>query len=267
MKCKYHSPEISSNSFSYTCQYCGKPCTRPGPLKLHEQSCPSNPNRVHIKHDYCNLPSPATRAKQGGWQCPSCPCIFESKNKLYEHRHEKHKDTIKTRIRNNICPYCHESYKGRKRDHYKICTKKPHGPHKWTIEERLRMSAVKQQFAKDHPDKCNWKTSDRFVSPPCETLKSILSSNNFSFVSEYTDSNWAHAYSLDIAFVDIKLDIEVNGNQHYVGGQLKPYYQRRHDYLTTQGWTVIELHFKDCYRQNKIAELLTMLREKLPSNS
>lgn len=55
MKCKYYSPEIQSNSCSYTCQYCGKPCTRPGPLKLHEQSCPSNPNRVHIKHDYCNL--------------------------------------------------------------------------------------------------------------------------------------------------------------------------------------------------------------------
>lgn len=82
-------------------------------------------------------------------------------------------------------------------------------------------------------------------------------------MSEYTDSNWAHAYSLDIAFVDIKLDIEVNGNQHYVGGQLKPYYQSRHDYLTSQGWTVIELHFKDCYRENKITELLAILHEKI----
>lgn len=284
MKCKYCSKEIPvksacmvhekhcpcnqnrintmPDSGEYHCQYCGKICKRPGTLKLHEQSCHSNPNRVQIKHNYCNFHSERL-ARPEGWKCPFCDSIFMSKNKLYAHRHAEHPDTIKSKNRDSVCPYCNEKYTGKKRDHYKLCTKKPHGPHKWTNEERAHLAEVKRQFAKEHPEKCNWKSTDKFVSPPCETLKTILADNKFKFESEYTDASWSHAYSLDIAFIDIKLDIEVNGNQHYYGGQLKPYYQERHDYLVSQGWEVIELHFKDCYRPNKIEELLTLLRSKI----
>ncbi|MDY5668732.1 MAG: hypothetical protein SPK43_05840 [Candidatus Onthovivens sp.] len=56
-----------------------------------------------------------------------------------------------------------------------------------------------------------------------------------NFIEEYCpfiDS----AISVDIAFPDIKIGIEINGNQHYNrDGSLKDYYQKRHDKLEEAG--------------------------------
>lgn len=246
----------------YKCQYCGKPCTRPGPLSLHERTCSMNPNREHFVHTQCNF-HPERKAKVGGWECPTCHNIFKSKNVLYAHRHQMHPGTIKTRCTSHICPYCNLYYSGSRKMHYKICNKKPHGPHAWTKEERHMQAERKRLYAKEHPDKCNWKTSKKFLSPPCELLKTLLRQAGIRFIAEYTDNTWSHAYSLDIAIPELKVDIEVNGNQHYCGGALKPYYQTRHDYLVEQGWDVIELHFKKCYNNAVINHLISTLRSRL----
>ena len=106
----------------YKCQYCGKPCTRPGPLSLHERTCSMNPNREHFVHTQCNF-HPERKAKVGGWECPTCHNIFKSKNVLYTHRHQMHPGTIKTRCTSHICPYCNLYYSGSRKMHYKICNK------------------------------------------------------------------------------------------------------------------------------------------------
>ena len=36
--------------------------------------------------------------------------------------------------------------------HYKICNKKPHGPHVWTKEERRMQAERKRLYAKEHPE-------------------------------------------------------------------------------------------------------------------
>lgn len=67
------------------------------------------------------------------------------------------------------------------------------------------------------------------------------------------------AFSIDIAFPDIKIGIEVNGNQHYNNdGSLKQYYQQRHDLIVDAGWTLIELHYLSCYDTDVIDNLLTI---------
>lgn len=64
-------------------------------------------------------------------------------------------------------------------------------------------------------------------------------------------------YSIDIAFPDIKLGIEINGNQHYDRkGNLLPYYQERHDLITQAGWKLIELHYSIAWKLDKIFDIL-----------
>lgn len=73
---------------------------------------------------------------------------------------------------------------------------------------------------------------------------------NIEFVEEYSPFNDYH-YSIDIAFPDLKLGIEVNGNQHYnKNGELKSYYQERHNIFESRGWKILEVHYSKCYKVN-----------------
>lgn len=124
-------------------------------------------------------------------------------------------------------------------------------PHKWTEEERNKMSLIRKKWLNENPDKHPWKNRKCNYSKPCEYLKEILKLNNISFVEEYNPKINGHYFSLDIAFPDIKFAIEVNGNQHYKkDGNLNEYYQNRHNLLKENGWKIMELHYTKCYDFN-----------------
>lgn len=188
------------------------------------------------------------------WKCKDCDLCFETKRKLYIHRHEEHK--ILMRDRSSICTYCGLKYEGKKREHERICEVKSHGPHKWTKEEKQKISEQRKKYLKTHPDEHPWKRNSKFKSEPCEHLKSLLKTK-YSFEEEYTDERWNKNYSLDIAFLKKKLAIEINGNQHYnSNGELTTYFQNRHNFLKEKGWTILEIHYSWCYKDDKINEII-----------
>lgn len=130
------------------------------------------------------------------------------------------------------------------------------------IKNKISKSRIK--FLKANPDKHPWKNKEKFISKPCEHLKQLLKDKNYTFEEEFTDARWNHCYSLDIAFLDKKLAIEVNGNQHYKNdGTLTDYYQNRHDYLTSQGWNVLEIHYTWCYKDDKIQEIVKAIENSI----
>lgn len=123
-------------------------------------------------------------------------------------------------------------------------------------EWKQRISAGRKKFLNENPDQHPWKRKDKFKSKPCEALKSYLKSKGLVFVEEWQPIK-DRFYSLDIAFPDIKLGIEVNGNQHYDrNGKLKTYYQERHDLICSTGWKLIELHYVSCYNLEQIDLIL-----------
>lgn len=183
---------------------------------------------------------------------------------MYKHRHELH--NLKSRDTSKICKLCGEKYEN-KRKHIRVCSKIRHpGNFKWTEEEKKQIGQRQSEWLKNNPDKHYWKTKQ--PSKPCEHLKTLLRNKNITFEEEYTDSNWKHSYSLDIAFLEKKIAIEVNGNQHYKEGQhfqngeLKEYYQNRHNYLISEGWTIYEVHYLKCYDENFILRLCEEVQNK-----
>ena len=119
------------------------------------------------------------------------------------------------------------------------------------------LSEKRKKWLSEHKDAHPWKNNLKFISKPCEELKKYLRSRNISFVEEFEPFDNVH-YSLDIAWPYEKIAIEVNGNQHYTHeGKLKPYYKKRHDFLVSNGWKIIELPYSYCYNLNneKINEL------------
>lgn len=133
-------------------------------------------------------------------------------------------------------------------------------------ETRRKMSEAKRKWNRENPDKLPWRVlgNKAFKSVPCEKLKDFLTVKGIQFVAEYPPNVGGRAFSLDIAFPDKLIAIEVNGNQHYErDGRLKPYYQERHDLLEANGWKVYELHYSICYR---LAEIESMIPAILASD-
>jgi ribosomal protein L40E len=116
---------------------------------------------------------------------------------------------------------------------------------------KLLISNARKKFLKENPDKHPWKNNDKFKSVPCELLKMKLKENETIFFPEYTDLEWSRLFSIDIAFPNKKIGIEVNGNQHYNNdGTLKDYYKDKHDFFVNLGWEIFEIHYSFVY--NKI---------------
>lgn len=125
-----------------------------------------------------------------------------------------------------------------------------------TDEYRLKVSEKRKKYLKENPEKHPWKNESKRISKPCEKVKEYLNLKNINYVEEWQPIE-NRFFSIDIAFPDIKLGIEVNGNQHYNSdGTLKEYYQKRHDLIEKEGWKLIELHYSLCFDFNLIEKIL-----------
>lgn len=125
-------------------------------------------------------------------------------------------------------------------------------------ETRKLLSDLAKRRIKERPETLHALNKGRNKSPPCEHLKQWLRDQGLVFVEEYQPLlHKDRFFSLDIAFPDKRIGIEVNGNQHYnPDGTLAPYYQTRHDLIEAEGWLLYELHFSTCYHIEAIAQLL-----------
>lgn len=127
---------------------------------------------------------------------------------------------------------------------------------KHSEETKLKQSIARKKWLAENPDKHVWKKSSKFKSIPCEKLKEYLKQENISFIEEYTPLV-ERAFSIDIAFPDKLIALEVNGNQHYErDGSLKPYYQKRTKLLEDNGWIVYDIHYSACFKQHLITPII-----------
>lgn len=133
---------------------------------------------------------------------------------------------------------------------------------KHTEETKKIISKKRKEWLKKNPNKHPWRSNNKFKSVPCENVKDILKKNNISYVEEYQpleDRN----FSIDIAFPDIKLGIEINGNQHYDNdGNLTSYYQDRHQVIENSGWKLIELHYSIGFNPEDILDVVKFKKGK-----
>lgn len=127
--------------------------------------------------------------------------------------------------------------------------------HSHTNESKKLLSTSRKKYLKENPDKHVWKRSTKFKSKPCENVKHYLNKNNIEFIEEYSPIE-DRFYSIDIAFPNKKLGIEINGNQHYNSdGTLSEYYRERHDKICALGWNLIEVHYSLCFNEENIEKI------------
>ena len=116
-------------------------------------------------------------------------------------------------------------------------------------ESKEKISIARKKWISENRDKFNWNIR-KGKSHPCEKLKALLRDKNINFIEEYSPFE-ERFFSIDIAFPDKMIAIEINGNQHYdKNGELAAYYQERHDFIESKGWKVYEIHHSLVYKDN-----------------
>jgi very-short-patch-repair endonuclease len=122
-------------------------------------------------------------------------------------------------------------------------------------EVKNKISNGRKKYLNENPDKHPW-ILNRNKSNPCENVKKFLRSKNIEFVEEYRPLT-NRLFSIDIAFPNLKIGLEINGNQHYTkDGILTKYYQERHDLIKKAGWKIIEIHFSLCYDVKNLENII-----------
>lgn len=125
-----NSIKKENESKVYICENCGKKHDGSyGSGRFCSKSCCSSYCLSLGRHN----PRPNRKFKgKGGWKCPYCNKVFESRRKLQDHQKETNHKTERNKIysipsENPICPFCGEEHKLKHAMtlHQRLCKKNP----------------------------------------------------------------------------------------------------------------------------------------------
>jgi len=139
-------------------------------------------------------------------------------------------------------------------------------PQRHSEKSKSKISEARKKWLKENPDKHNWSFKTKHNSSvPCENFKRFLKEKNIEFIEEYKPLLHKNRFfSIDVAFPDNKIGIEINGNQHYdTDGKLKPYYQNRHDLIVAEGWTLYEIPYKAFFSEENMKSVLEQVENEI----
>jgi very-short-patch-repair endonuclease len=109
-----------------------------------------------------------------------------------------------------------------------------------TDKQRQQRSINMSNYLKttrNHP----WKNKKE--SFPAKIMREWLERNSkYKIYREYTPEDFEKNYRIDLAIIDLKIAIEVNGNSHYENGCFTKYHIERQKYIELKGWKVINIY-------------------------
>jgi very-short-patch-repair endonuclease len=107
-------------------------------------------------------------------------------------------------------------------------------------ERKLNLSIKRTEYLLKNPDKVPYLLNHSSKeSYPEKYFTEILDNNNLHYEKEYQIA----LYSLDFGFIDAKIDLEIDGEQHYVDKKIVESDKRRSDYLESLGWKIIRVRW------------------------
>ena len=114
---------------------------------------------------------------------------------------------------------------------------------KHSQEVKDKISRARRKYLAENPDMIPYKLNHYSKGPsyPERYWKKIFDKVGLNYVEQYQ----IHTYQLDFALVEEKIDIEIDGDQHYLDERIIESDKRRNQYLENLGWTVIRIKWSD----------------------
>lgn len=210
------------------CRFCGKECKNNISLSGHERLCLKNPNRNYVSHTIGCKP----------WNAGLTKSTDERIRQQGHHLSERYKN--------------HELIPG-------FTGKKHSDETKRKLSEAMKLA---QKEGRAHNiGECRWNNTHSW---PEKWLIQVLKNEccyveGIHYVTEYP----FHRFSLDFAFVNSKLCIEVDGKQHTTDKTQIERDKRKDELLREDGWKELRIPWRECFSNPKtwIDKIKSFLRE------
>ena len=245
------------------CEYCDKVYLgRSAKVNLakHLTHCISNPNSIRYKCDKCEREFDKSNAL-----CAHKKFCGNIKEVVYRKRNRKKKHKT-------ICQFCgYVAENGLKLGgHISTCKLNPNyekrienlievgKKRKHSEETKNKISESRKKYLKENPDKVPYKLNHSSKESYPEKYFNELFLNENIKVERYY---YIGLYELDFCIPDKKIDIEIDGEQHYVDERIEKSDINRNEFLEKLGWTIIRIRWKDYQKlstdekKNYISEL------------
>lgn len=123
---------------------------------------------------------------------------------------------------------------------------------KHTEETKKKISESRTKFLKENPDKVPYVLNhySKGESYPEEYFRKVLENNNIIFAQEKRES----LYSLD--FVINNIDLEIDGEQHYLDKKIVESDKKRTVYLKNIGYETIRIRWSEYKKLNDMDKKL-----------
>lgn len=117
-----------------------------------------------------------------------------------------------------------------------------------SAETRKKISESRIRYLSEHPDQVPYLLNHVSKGPsyPETYWKDILDKAGIQYQEQYRVGR----YALDFALVSEKIDLEIDGDQHYLDLKIVESDKRRNEFLKDNGWTVIRVRWSDFCRLN-----------------
>ena len=125
---------------------------------------------------------------------------------------------------------------------------------KHSEETKRKISAARKAFLAENPDRVPYVLNHYSKGPsyPERYWGDIFRSRGLSFESEFRFG----PYDLDFAFPHICLDVEVDGDQHYLDGKIAEHDGKRNLYLKDKGWHTLRIRWSTFKKMPLVERML-----------
>lgn len=138
--------------------------------------------------------------------------------------------------------------------------------HEWSEEDKERISKQRTEYLKEHPEKVPYLLNHSSKeSYPEKYFWGVFQKEGITLKR----SKQVGLYQLDFYNFELKIDVEVDGDQHHLDLKIAESDKRRTDFLETLGWKVFRIKWSNYQKlsyEDK-AKVIDDIRELLNENS
>jgi len=244
------------------CEFCSKKYIgRSAKVNLskHIVYCLDNPNSIKYK-------------------CDRCDREFDKRNALNGHKKScgKPKKDKKKKDKKIKCKYCNivelNPFKlgahiihCKENPDYEIIKKKINDGkigRKPSDETKKKISESRKKYLLENPDKVPYLLNHSSKESYPEKYFSEVFINEGIEVQRYFRIG---LYELDFCVIDKKIDIEIDGDQHYLDKKIVESDKKRNEFLEEKGWEVIRIRWSEYQKMNDVSKrnLIEEIKNKI----